>query len=256
MIGVLLNKENAKRLPRMRKDLRPYYIKKAYLRFRSWYARHYIEPHLDHLGKHYTLMSPWYIHISGPNISIGDAATIVAEKDARVRIGVWGHELGQGRIVIGDAVMITPGVRISACEQVSIGHSCMLANGVYITDSDWHGIYNRVERPREVTPVDIGNNVWLGDHATVLKGVRIGDNSIVAARAVVVRDVPENVIVAGNPAKVVKQLDPGRKFTTRADFFNDPVALAKEYDRLDREYLKDNSLVNWLHSVVKPNRRH
>jgi acetyltransferase-like isoleucine patch superfamily enzyme len=52
-----------------------------------------------------------------------------------------------------------------------------------------------------VTPVHIGDNVWLGDHATVLKGVTIGDNSVVAARAVVTRDVPANVIVAGNPAK-------------------------------------------------------
>lgn len=201
-------------------------------------------------------MCPWYIHISGPNISIGESATIVAEKDAHVRIGVWGHELDGGRIAIGDAVMITPGVRISACDEVSIGDSCMLANGVYITDSDWHGIYNRVERPREVAPVRIGDNVWLGDHATVLKGVSIGDNSIVAARAVVVRDVPPNVVVAGNPAKVVKELDAEKKFTTRADFFADPAALAVEYDRLDYEFLKDNGLLNWLHSLVKPTTKH
>lgn len=236
----------------MSKDLRPYYIKKSYLRFRSWYARHYLMPHLEHLGAHYTLMCPWYIHISGPNISIGEAATIVAEKDAQVRIGVWGHELDQGLIQIGDAVMISPGVRISACVEVSIGDSCMLANGVYITDSDWHGIYNRVARPREETPVRIANNVWLGDHATVLKGVSIGDNSIVAARAVVVSDVPANVVVAGNPAIIVKQLDAAREFTTRADFFADPVALAKEYDRLDYEILKDNSLWKWLCSIIKP----
>lgn len=236
----------------MRKDMRPYYVKKYYLRFRSWYVRHYVKPHLAHLGEHYTLMCPWYMHISGPNISIGEAATIVAEKDNRTRIGVWGHEPNSGRIQIGDAVMITPGVRISACHEIVIGDSCMLANGVYITDSDWHGIYNRVARPREETPVHIGNNVWLGDHATVLKGVSIGDNSIVAARAVVVGDVPANVVVAGNPAKVVKQLDSEQAFTTRADFFADPVALAAEYDRLDHLVLKDNNTLTWLRSLLKP----
>lgn len=237
----------------MRKDLRPYYVKKYYLRYRSWYARHFVKPHLDHLGNHYTLMCPWYIHVSGPNISIGESATIVAEKDAHVRIGVWGHEPDTGCIKIGNAVMITPGVRISACEEVVIGDSCMLANGVYITDSDWHGIYNRVERPRKATPVHIGNNVWLGDHATVLKGVSIGDNSIVAARAVVAQDVPANVVVAGNPAKVVKELGCQQKFTARAEFFADPVALAEEYDRIDYMFLKENTTLNWLRALLKPN---
>ncbi len=236
----------------MRKDLRPYYVKKYYLRFRRWYVRHYVRPHLDHLGDHYTLMNPWYIHISGPNISIGESATIVAEKDSHTRIGVWNQVPDCGRIQIGAAVMITPGVRISACDEIVIGDSCMLAHGVYITDSDWHGVYNRIERPREVTPVHIGNNVWLGDHATVLKGVSIGDNSIVAARAVVVGDVPANVVVAGNPAKVVKELDSAEKLTTRADFFTDAVALATEYDRLDYVLLKGNSTLNWLRSLVKP----
>jgi acetyltransferase-like isoleucine patch superfamily enzyme len=89
----------------------------------------------------------------------------------------------------------------------------MMANGTYITDSDWHTVYDRTQRsPEQPTPVHIGDNVWLGDHATVLKGVTIGDNSVVAARAVVTRDVPANVIVAGNPARVVKELDPSARW--------------------------------------------
>ena len=82
----------------------------------------------------------------------------------------------------------------------------MMANGVYITDSDWHGIYDRTKRGEEICPVHIENNVWLGDGAKVLKGVRIGENSIVGAGAIVSRDVPANVVVAGNPAEIVKQL--------------------------------------------------
>ena len=53
--------------------------------------------------------------------------------------------------------------------------------------------------PRSPTPVRLGDNVWVGDHATVLKGVTIGDNSVVAARSVVTKSVPENVVVAGIP---------------------------------------------------------
>jgi carbonic anhydrase/acetyltransferase-like protein (isoleucine patch superfamily) len=106
-----------------------------------------------------------------------------------------------------------------------------------------------------VTPVHIGDNVWLGDHATVLKGVTIGDNSVVAARAVVTRDVPANVIVAGNPAKVVKELDPQREMVTRLDYFADPRGQRRFFDMVDREVLADNSFWRWLWSVVYPSSR-
>jgi acetyltransferase-like isoleucine patch superfamily enzyme len=77
----------------------------------------------------------------------------------------------------------------------------MMAAGSYITDSDWHEMYDRGQRAKGVFPVKIGDNVWLGDHCMVLKGVTIGENSVVAAGAVVAKDVPPNVVVAGNPAR-------------------------------------------------------
>ena len=86
-------------------------------------------------------------------------------------------------------------------------------------------VLDRTARAEDATPVHIGDNVWLGDHATVLKGVTIGANSVVAARAVVTRDVPANVVVAGNPAQVVKELEPERGFRTRMDYFADPAAV-------------------------------
>ena len=98
----------------------------------------------------------------------------------------------------------------------------------------------------------IGDNVWLGDHATVLKGVTIGANSVVAAQAVVTRDVPANVVVAGNPARVVKELDPERGFTTRMDLFTDPAGAAAFFDAIEREVLQDNSLLRWLWSLLYP----
>ena len=72
-----------------------------------------------------------------------------------------------------------------------------------ITDTDWHEDDPRVGCNK---PVVIGDNVWLGYAVKVLKGVRIGENSIIGACSVVTKDIPANVIAAGNPCKVLKSL--------------------------------------------------
>jgi acetyltransferase-like isoleucine patch superfamily enzyme len=239
----------------MRKDLRPYWVKKSYLWFRQWYAEHFIRPACDHLGSHHTIMCPWYVSIAGPNISIGDCVTLIGEREKPVKLGVWGREPDTGRIEIGDYVLISPGTRISASDEITIGNSVMMANSVYITDCDWHSIYDRTERDDRVLPVHIGDNVWLGDHSVILKGVTIGENSVVAANAVVTRDVPANVVVAGNPARQVKTLDPERGFKTRADFFAEPVQLQEFYDAVDRMVLSHNGFFNWLRALFFPTRR-
>lgn len=236
----------------MREDHRPYWYKKAYLMFRHWYTQHFLAPRCDHLGLHATFMKPWYTQISGPNIHIGDCATIISEPEAPVKIGVWGLEPDTGTIQIGRAVLISPGCRISAQNHIHIGDSVMMANGVYITDSDWHGLYNRIERPKAATPVIIKDNVWLGDHCIILKGVTIGENSVVGAGAVVSKDIPPNVVVAGNPAKIVKQLDAETDFTTRNDFYQNPIAQAQFYDDVDKMVLKKNTLRHYLRTRIWP----
>ncbi|MEH6549093.1 MAG: acyltransferase [Pseudomonadales bacterium] len=239
----------------MRQDRRPYWVKKLYLRFRNAYANHFVRPACDYLGDHATIMKPWHVDISGPHVSIGKCATIIGEPHAPVKIGVWGRQPDQGKISIGDHVMISPGCRLSASDEISIGHSVMMANGVYITDSDWHTIYDRTVRSDEVYPVRIADNVWLGDHSTVLKGVSIGENSVVAANSVVSKDVPPNVVVAGNPARVVKELDAERGFVTRADFFADPEGLDRFMDAVERDVLGKNGFLNWLRALLCPNTR-
>jgi acetyltransferase-like isoleucine patch superfamily enzyme len=239
----------------MREDLRPYWVKKAYLRWRDWYVDSFLRPECASLGRHCTFMKPRFTIISGPNIHIGDCFTAVAEPMHRVEIGVWGREAGAGTIRIGNCVLMSPGSRISASDEIVIGDGVMMANGTYITDSDWHTVYDRTKRDDAVTPVHIGDNVWLGDHATVLKGVTIGENSVVAARSVVTRDVPPNAIVAGNPARVVRELDPGREIRTRMDYFADPEGLAAFFDAVDRQVLASNSLWRWLGSVLWPTSR-
>ena len=238
----------------MRKDLRPYWVKRLYLKFRYWYAEHFLRPAVDELGAHHTIMKPWYVSIDGPNIRIGKCVTIIGERAKPVKLGVWGRQAGTGSITLGDYVLISPGARISASDEIVIGDSVMLANSVYITDSDWHGLYDRTERNPEAAPIHIGNNVWLGDHSVVLKGVSIGENSVVAAHAVVSKEVPANVVVAGNPARVVKRLEPDRGFRTRADFFAEPEKLQEFYDGLDRTVLENNGFLNWLRALLLPRR--
>ena len=86
-------------------------------------------------------------------------------------------------------------------------------------DHKCRGIYDRALPVGQSKEVVLEDNVWIGDGAIVSKGVTIGKNSIVGARTVVIKDVPPNVIVAGNPAKIVKELDPSEKIVSRDYFF-------------------------------------
>ena len=132
----------------------------------------------------------------------------------------------------------------------------MFANSAYISDADWHGIYDRAIPVGKTKPIILEENVWIGDRAVVGKGVTIGKNSIVAAGAVVVKDVPENVVVGGNPAKVIKELDSTIQGTTRIKLFEDPEGLKDLYDQIDKYTLKNNSTFNYLRSVLWKNKNH
>jgi acetyltransferase-like isoleucine patch superfamily enzyme len=235
----------------LRKDHRPYFIKKAYLNFQKIYVKHFLRPHFEAFGKNFVFMQPWNVKVFGSPIEIGDCATVIATSDNKVRISIWSKHKDEGRIRIGDYCLICPGVRISSALEITIGDSCMIASGVYITDCDWHDIYNRISLGKRL-PVKIEENVWIGDSAIVCKGVTIGANSIVGAGAVVINSVPPNVIVAGNPARVVKPLDTNETFITRAQWFSDPIKLFKDIDEWDRALLQDNTLLGWLRSIVAP----
>jgi len=125
-----------------------------------------------------------------------------------------------GHCMVGDFTLLN-GALIMAEEKIDIGSYCLISWGVGIADSDFHPLEpaqrlidaqalapffkDRPPRPRLTTaPVKICNNVWIGMNAVILKGVTIGDNSVVAAGAVVTKSVPANTVVAGNPATTVK----------------------------------------------------
>lgn len=98
---------------------------------------------------------------------------------------------------------------VSRSKRVIIGEGTIIAPNVIIMDSDFHSIWpaeNRTSGIENDKEVIIGKNVWIGIGAIILKGSVIGDNSIIGAGSVVTGKVPENVIYAGNPAKLIRHL--------------------------------------------------
>ncbi len=237
----------------MLKDHRPYIVKKAYLKFQKFYTNHFLRPQLNSLGRGFAFMRPWHVELFGGPIDIGKFATVIATSDKKVRLSVWPESAGQGKIQLGDYNLICPGVRISSACGIRIEDNCMLANGAYITDADWHGIYNRVSFGQAAS-VHLKKNVWVGDSAIVCKGVTIGENSIIGAGAIVVDSIPDNCIAAGNPAKVVKHLDSNEAFTTRAHWYKDPGKLARQFVQWEQAVLKGNTLFGWLRNMLFPSK--
>jgi acetyltransferase-like isoleucine patch superfamily enzyme len=239
----------------LRRDQKPFALKRLLGLFEENWTRHFIRPQLDQLGDGCMIMKPWHFKIYGPNIRLGEAVHVVTAADRTVRLTTWQHEDGEGSIDVQDYALLCPGVRIDSATSVVIGQSTMLAAGVYITDADWHGIYNRPRPIGASAAVVLGRNVWIGDGAIVCKGVTVGDNTIVGAGAVVTKSLPANVVAAGNPASVVKNLDPAQEMISRADLLTEHARLSQDVKLLDQALRKDNTWWGWLRSVIAPDHR-
>jgi acetyltransferase-like isoleucine patch superfamily enzyme len=112
--------------------------------------------------------------------------------------------LPSGHLEIGDNVFVNYGTSMVSSAHVKIGNDCLIGTHVTVMDCDFH----RVEDKSWDTtgkPILIEDRVWLGNRSMVLKGVRVGHDAVVAAGAVVTRDVPPRTVVAGVPAKVVRR---------------------------------------------------
>ena len=127
-----------------------------------------------------------------------------------------------GQCTVGDFTLLN-GALIMAEEKIEIGSHCLISWNIGIADSDFHPLEpaqrlidaqalapyfkDRPPRPKlKTAPVKIADNVWVGMNAVILKGVTIGENSVVAAGSVVTKSVPPSTVVAGNPAVIVRQL--------------------------------------------------
>ena len=144
-------------------------------------------------------------------IKIGNNS-VIGTFNRSYRMGWWNPVrlsiVGPNAIIeIGENTFLN-GVNICARKYIKIGSLCHFASGVQIVDYNGHEIYryDRIDRD-DASQVAIGNNVWIGLNAIILKGTEIGDNSVVAAGSVVKGIFPSFSLIAGNPAKLVKILD-------------------------------------------------
>jgi acetyltransferase-like isoleucine patch superfamily enzyme len=145
---------------------------------------------------------------------IGPRVTLQIGRRGRIELGRWswlGHgtkiRCHEGLVSIGAKTVLGQECTISAYQHVSIGRECVIADRVMLIDFD-HGVVE-VDRPIRLQgiykrDVRVGNNVWIGYGACILRGVTIGDNAIVGTSAVVTRDVPANAVVTGIPARVIR----------------------------------------------------
>ena len=111
-------------------------------------------------------------------------------------------------ITIGNNVFINAGCKFQDQGGITIDDGALIGHGVVLATLD-HDIDPEKRQQLHPAPIHIGKRVWIGANAVVTKGVTIGDNSIVAAGAVVNRDVPANTIVGGVPAKVIRKIEVG-----------------------------------------------
>lgn len=231
----------------MRRDHRPLWLIKAYDGLEAAWARQFLYPQFEQVGEGCHIARPWHVKVNGPGVLLGRFLHMRATRSQNIWFTAWPWKEGPPpRIDVGDFTLITPGVRISSSQSVTIGRGSMLASYAYITDSDWHGTYDRTVEAGQAAPVVLEENVWIGDSAIVCKGVTIGENSIIGAGAVVTRDIPANVIAAGAPAVPVKDLDPDSPRTTRMDMFSDIEDLRAKDAWLRAYVAKGNSTTGWL----------
>ena len=110
----------------------------------------------------------------------------------------------KGNLALGHGY-INAGTQLRCMEEITIDDGCAIGRNVLIMDFDAHEITYADGRKNRITaPIRIGKHVWIGAGSTVLKGVTIGDNAIIGAGSVVTKNVPAKTVVAGNPARVIR----------------------------------------------------
>ncbi len=180
--------------------------------YRFLYTGYYCR-FLHSVGKRTTIYPPFTDFQGGQYISIGEYCTI----GENVELTAWDNYKGQTftpEIRIGNGSSIRRGSHISAINKIIIGNNLLTGPYVLITDHS-HGCscYEELDTRPNDRPlyskgaIIIGNNVWIGEKASIMPGVSIGDGAIIAANSVVTHDVPAYSVAAGCPAKVIKILD-------------------------------------------------
>ena len=172
-----------------------------HIRYKRWAYKFGSSNGFIRIGKDVTFQNPQFIHF-GENIGIGKHTYFLP-------LDNYAGITYTPKISIGDGCSIGIRNSFAAINEIKIGNHVLFAGYVHITDHS-HG-YEDITKPImpqqliSKGPVVIEDDCWLGFGCEILSGVHIGKHSIVAARAVVTKDVPAYSIVAGNPARIVKQ---------------------------------------------------
>ena len=151
----------------------------------------------------------------GKRVHFGKGCEVFISGQGRIILGDKTALVQQSRLFssdgilnIGDNVHIGIGTIISAMDKITIGHDTLIAEYVTIRDQDHKVEAGKITAQNGFVsaPIHIGDNVWIGAKATILKGVTIGDNVVIGANSVVTKSIPSNTIAAGIPAKPIRQI--------------------------------------------------
>lgn len=144
--------------------------------------------------------------LPGSRVTVGGGCTFNSSHRSNL-IGVYSpcmvSTIKPGAVIVIGSGCGFSGTVIGCAKEITIGRNVRCGANTLITDSDWHSDDPRTGSDK---PVHIGDYVWLGYGVKVLKGVHIGENSLIGACSVVTKDIPANVIAAGNPCKVIRQI--------------------------------------------------
>jgi len=170
-------------------------------RLRTWAWKKQMQG-VQKVGAGLLINGPVYIDNRG-QIEIGDHVELRSSWHRPISISVVDT---QAHLQIEDGVFINWGVSIGVAREVIIGALTLIADDCIIYDTDWHSM-DGLDRNITPAPTTIGRGVWLCARTVVLKGVTIGDNSVVAANSVVTSSIPSNVLAAGAPARVIRAIE-------------------------------------------------
>jgi len=150
--------------------------------------------------------------IKGSKISIGNDSLFIS-RSLQTALGV-SHQIvlrtlkEDAALILGDHVRMS-GTTICAAKYVKIGDRCVIGADVIIADTDFHSLNSEIRSSKEdniaakCNPIFIGNDVFIGGRSIILKGVTLGDNVVVGAGSVVTKSFGNDLIIAGNPAKII-----------------------------------------------------
>ena len=193
-----------------------------------------------YLWRRFLTPAGWRWETDGP-VFFGKGLELQIAKRGTIRFGrfVWIGDrtkirCHEGEVIVGQKSVLGQECTISAYRRVRIGEQCVIADRAMFIDFD-HGVVE-VERPIRLQgiykrDVDVGSNVWVGYGACVLRGVRVGDNSVIGTNSVLTKDIPANAVVGGVPARLLRMRaapsglrwpdpvapDPGAESTLRPD---------------------------------------